>query len=231
MGAPNSIAANVGLAGGAPTDPETTAAYLTQLQQSLNGFTGSTAAALNYLLGIAAGLPVQKTLHVTFFNSQVAGGGGFDIPAGVSSSALTGYVYAGMASSQPTLGAPGNPMLITPAATGRIALIGYWIWQDSFFTAPEGGNVNSILQMGTGTPPIQGATATGSTQIGFGSVAQKVTASTNFITQQFMVPMALMSGLSTTTQYWFDTAFSSSINTSGTGGTIQDGSFMIAIEC
>jgi len=231
MGSPNSIAATVGLAGGAPSDPETTAAYLTQLQQSLNGFTGSTAAALNYLLGLAAGLPAQKSIQVTLFNSQVAGGGGFDIPAGVSSPALSGYVYAGMGSSQPTLGAPASPMLITPAATGRVAIIGYWIWQDNFLSPGESGNVNSILQAGTGTPPVQGATVNPATQIGFGSVASKTTASTNYITQQFMVPMALVSGLSTTTQYWFDTGFSSAINTASTGGTIQDGSFMIAIEC
>jgi hypothetical protein len=73
-------------------------------------------------------------------------------------------------------------------------------------TSPDGGKIS--LAYGTGTPPVQGAAATGT---GFGQAVQFTTAANN---QQ--VPWALYQNITLTpgTTYWFDVQCAAT-----TGGT------------
>lgn len=231
---PVNISANVGVSGGAPNDPETTAQYLTQLQQSLNGFTGSTAAALNYLLGVVATTPVQKTVRIAFFEG--ASGGNYTLPA------AGGYVMGGMSYTDGSgnrvsgsSGWLGEPLYFTPAATGRVALFSALTWQPGMLTAGNSGSCNAILEYGTGgfgSAPAQGAAAPVGTQVGLGSIVE-LTMGQSIPSGGFFLlgPMALISGLSTTTTYWADIGFSVSLSSSGIGGVIVQSGFVIVFEC
>jgi hypothetical protein len=99
-------------------------------------------------------------------------------------------------------GTPGTPTVLTPVTTGRVFVI--------FNTSGDGATLQ--IRYGTGTPPANGAPATG-TAVG-SSISIK------FITGVLVIPCTLsivVTGLTLGTQYWFDLA--ANYVTGGQGGT------------
>lgn len=221
---PVNISANVGIASGAPNSTETTAQYLTQLQQSLNGFTGSTAAALNYLISTVASAPAEKIVQVSALTAP---------SAGFLLNGVSGYVMGAMSTSPfvPANGGGTPPMNFTPLVTGRVAVIAFMEWITGMSNPGQSGSVNAILNFGTGsTSYVQGTAGPTGTQVGLGSILEQTIGDTNVeLFNTSLAPMALLSGLSIGTQYWIDVGFSYSSGSSNAGQIITGTLFVI--EC
>lgn len=179
---PNSVAANVGLAGGSPGNQAQTTAYLTQLAASLNGFTGPVSNAINFLLN-QSNLPAAAAAY----------------------GAISGITLTSGSAIAWGLGASGATL--TPARTGTVAAFASGNWNPNM-SAAGGTNVFTQMYIGAGAVPAGGSAGLSAgitATMSFGSagvgISQAVSGQNLW---QMVYCLGFVTGLTKTQEYWVD---------------------------